>query len=53
MFEDTVTGIQFEVPAELLNVPKARSAPRDEGLRVEGWRTSWLSRLTEMLIGKD
>ncbi len=45
---------QLQRPAELVAEAQRRPRPasRDQ-LRVEGWRTSWLSRLTEMLAGKE
>ncbi len=54
MYEESTTDVfHSTVPAELL--AEARRAPRqkDEQLRVEGWRPSWLSRVTELLAGRD
>jgi hypothetical protein len=45
---------RFYPPKDLLTEAK-RQKPRpvSERLKVEGWRSSWLTRLSEMLIGKD
>jgi hypothetical protein len=54
MTDHTSTGTyQFEFPQDLLHVSRQAPKPTPERLRVEGWRTSWLSRLSELLIGKD
>jgi len=54
MADNSMTGtFQINLPKDLLT--EARRAPKakNEQLRVEGWRNSWLSRLAEMLVGKD
>jgi hypothetical protein len=56
MADNSVTGtFQLNLPKDLLAEAKrqAKSKPHDEKLRVEGWRTSWLSRISEVLVGKD
>lgn len=55
MADDSMTGaFQFTLPQELV-AAATRQPPKsaDQKLRVEGWRTSWLSRLSEVLVGKD
>ncbi len=44
---------QLNVPKELLTEAKRKVKPQSEQLRVDGWRYSWLSRISEMLVGKD
>ena len=54
MADDSMTGsFQLNLPTELLSESKRQVTPQGEQLRVEGWRTSWLSRLSEVLVGKD
>jgi hypothetical protein len=52
MADHSMTGT-FQVPKDLLSEAKRASTPKSERLRVEGWRNSWLSRISEMLVGKD
>ena len=55
MVEPSMTGtFQFTLPQELLSESN-RTPPRppQDTLRVEGWRSSWLSRLPEFFVGKD
>ncbi|HME39534.1 MAG TPA: hypothetical protein VKG63_11300 [Steroidobacteraceae bacterium] len=54
MADNSLTGtFQINLPKDLLS--EARRAPkqRNEELRVEAWRNSWLARLSELLVGKD
>ncbi len=54
MADNSMTGtFQLNLPKELLSEAKRQSKPKPDQLRVEGWRNSWLSRLSEMLVGKD
>ena len=55
MADNSMTGAyQLNLPKDLLSEAK-RQQPKlsKEQLRVEGWRTSWLSRISEILVGKD
>jgi hypothetical protein len=55
MADNSLNGaFQLTLPKELVSAAN-RQPPKtaDQKLRVEGWRTSWLSRLSEVLIGKD
>jgi hypothetical protein len=52
MSDNSMTGT-FQIPKDLLMESKRAAKPKSEGLHVEGWRNSWLSRLAEMLVGKD
>ncbi len=54
MADNSMTGaFQISLPQELLAEAKRQPKPKNEQLRVEGWRNSWLSRVSEMLVGKD
>ena len=55
MADNSMTGAyQLNLPKDLLTEAK-RQQPKlsKEQLKVEGWRTSWLSRISEILVGKD
>ena len=54
MADKSMTGtFQLNLPKELLSEAMRQSKPKQDQLRVEGWRNSWLSRISEMLVGKD
>jgi hypothetical protein len=54
MADQSMTGTyQLNLPKELLSEAKRQPKPKAEQLRVDGFRNSWLSRLSEMLVGKD
>lgn len=54
MIDPAMTGtFQIQLPKELLAHSKHVQAGGSKELKVEGWRTSWLSRLMEKLIGHD
>jgi hypothetical protein len=54
MSDHTSTGtFQIHFPQDLLLESKRVPKPTNDQLKVEGWRNSWLSRLAEILIGKD
>ncbi|HLZ96637.1 MAG TPA: hypothetical protein VKP66_01755 [Steroidobacteraceae bacterium] len=55
MPDDSMTGAyQLNLPKDLLSEAKRQQPkPHQEQLRVEGWRSSWLSRISELLVGKD
>ena len=55
MADNSLNGaFQLTLPKELISAAN-RQPPKtaDQKLHVEGWRTSWLSRLSEVLVGKD
>jgi hypothetical protein len=52
MADNSMTGT-FQIPKDLLFEANRTSKPKSDQLHVEGWRNSWLSRLDEMLVGKD
>ena len=54
MSDNSMTGsFQLNLPKDLLSEAKRSSKVKSEQLRVEGWRNSWLSRISELLVGKD
>jgi hypothetical protein len=54
MVDKSMTGsFQISLPKDLLSEARRQSKPKNEQLKVEGWRTSWFSRVSEILIGKD
>jgi hypothetical protein len=54
MADNSMTGtFQITLPKELLTASKRPGAPQSEQLRVEGWRNSWLTRISELFVGKD
>lgn len=55
MADSSLTGtFQMSLPKDLLlEAKRQQPKPQPEKLHVEGWRTSWLSRISEILIGKD
>jgi hypothetical protein len=54
MADNSMTGtFQITLPQELLTASQRTAAPKNEQLRVEGWRNSWLTRVSELLVGKD
>jgi hypothetical protein len=54
MADNSMTGtFQLNLPKDLLSEAKRQTKPNTEKLHVEGWRTSWLSRISEILVGKD
>lgn len=44
---------QISFPPELLQASQHAAKRAADQLRVEGFRHSWFSRLSELLIGKD
>jgi len=54
MADNSLTGsFQLNLPKDLLSEARRQPKPQHDQLRVEGWRTSWLTRISELLIGKD
>jgi hypothetical protein len=54
MTDESPTGtFQFTLPEELLTASKRQPKLREDGFKVEGWRTSWFSKVSEMLIGQE
>jgi hypothetical protein len=54
MADDSITGtFQLNLPKDLLSEAKRQNKPANDRFEVEGWRTSWLSRISELLVGKD
>jgi hypothetical protein len=54
MVDNSMTGtFQIDLPKDLLSESKRVLKPKSEEFHVEGWRNSWLSRMSELLVGKD
>lgn len=54
MVDNSMTGtFQINLPKDLLSESERAPRPKSEQLHVEGWRNSWLSRISELLVGKD
>jgi hypothetical protein len=54
MVDNSMTGtFQIDLPKDLLSESKRIPKSKSEELHVEGWRNSWLSRMSELLVGKD
>jgi hypothetical protein len=54
MADNSMTGAyQLNLPKDLVLEAKRQPKQVKDQLRVEGWRTSWLSRISELLVGKD
>ena len=54
MPDNSMTGsFQIKLPKDLVAEANRAAAPKKEQLHVEGWRNSWLSRISELLVGKD
>ncbi len=54
MADHSMTGtFQLKLPKDLLvEAQRAAKKPKND-LQIEGFRTSWLTRLSEMFVGKD
>ncbi len=54
MADNSMTGtFQLDLPKDLLSEARRVPKTQNDQLHVEGWRNSWLSRISEMFIGKD
>jgi hypothetical protein len=54
MVDKSMTGtFQLNLPKDLLSEARRQPKLKNEQLKVEGWRNSWLSRISELLVGKD
>ena len=54
MVDKSMTGtFQVNLPKDLLSEARRQTKPKNEQLKVEGWRSAWLSKGSEMLVGKD
>jgi hypothetical protein len=55
MVDDAMTGsFRINLPKDLLSEAERRGGkPEGGAFHVEGWRSSWLSRLTEALFKED
>ena len=54
MADTSMTGtFQMELPKDLLSEAKRAARTPADPLHVEAWKASWLSRLSELIVGKD
>jgi hypothetical protein len=54
MADNTVTGsYQIMLPQDLVQEAARQSKRVKEQLHVEGWRSSWASRISELFVGKE
>jgi hypothetical protein len=54
MADQSMTGtFRFELPKDLVSESKQQPKPKGEHFQVEGWRNSWLTRIAELIVGKD
>jgi hypothetical protein len=54
MADNSMTGtFQINLPKDLLTEAKRIPKVKKDELRVEGWRNSWLSRISELVVGKE
>jgi hypothetical protein len=54
MADKSMTGtFQLNLPKDLLSEAMRQPKLKNEQLKVEGWRNSWLTRISELLVGKD
>jgi hypothetical protein len=52
--DDSMTStFQIDLPKDLLSESERVPKPKNDQLHVEGWRNSWLLRISELLVGKD
>jgi hypothetical protein len=47
------TTSQFKLPKDLVAEAARQPKSKSEQFSVEGWKRSWLSRISELLVGKD
>jgi hypothetical protein len=54
MTDNSSTGsFRMDLPKDLVSAAQHVPQPSGTDLTVEGWRNSWLARISEMLVGKD
>jgi hypothetical protein len=54
MIDYSKTGtFQDGLPQDLVSESRRQQKPKEDELKVEGWRSSWLSKVSEMLVGED
>jgi hypothetical protein len=54
MTDKTMTGsFQINLPKDLLSEAKRIPKVKKDQFKVEGWRNSWLTRISEMFVGKE
>jgi len=54
MADNSMTGtFQLNLPKDLVSEATRVPKIKNEQLHVEGWRNTWLTRISEILVGKD
>lgn len=54
MTDKSMTGtFQINLPKDLLSEAKRVPKVKNDQFKVEGWRSSWLTRISEMFVGKE
>ncbi len=54
MTDKSMTGtFQINLPKDLLSEAKRIPKVKNDQFKVEGWRNSWLTRISEMFVGKE
>jgi hypothetical protein len=54
MADNSSTGtFRMELSKDLVSAAQGAPQPSVTEFKVEGWRNSWLARISEMLVGKD
>ena len=54
MADNSMKGaFQLDLPQDLLSEANRAPKAKPEHLKVEEWRNTWLSRISELLVGKD
>lgn len=51
--QSTMEVSQLKVPAELLAAAHRVAKPKSEQLHVDAFKVSWLTRLSELIVGKS
>lgn len=54
MVDDSmIQKFKLNLPQDLLSESQRQDTPSSTKLQIEGWRPSWLSKISEILVGKD
>ncbi len=54
MTDESLTGaFPVDLPKDLVSEAKRVADQKEPQFRVETWRRSWFSRISEMLVGED
>jgi hypothetical protein len=54
MADSSLTGtFKMTLPPDLVHESKRAVKPKGDHLKVEGWRHSWLARISELFLGRE